>query len=115
VIEIVDVHRHLAEKLHAMLRDFGDRENTRVRDLVDVVILIEHDLLDPRQAGTAIRRVWAERNRAEPPAALPVLPETWPDRYERHVADHDIQARTFNAAIRLVHELWDAMIRPDQR
>jgi len=25
------------KKLHAMLRDFGDRENTRVRDLVDLV------------------------------------------------------------------------------
>lgn len=32
VVEIVDVHRHAAEKFHAMLREFGDRENTRVRD-----------------------------------------------------------------------------------
>jgi hypothetical protein len=46
---------------------------------------------------------------------LPVLPETWPDRYERLVADHDIQARTFDAAIRLVHGLWGAMIRPDPK
>jgi hypothetical protein len=37
VVEVVDVHRHAAEKFHAMLRDYGDRENTRVRDLVDLV------------------------------------------------------------------------------
>lgn len=34
VIEIIEVHRHAAEKLHGMLKDVGDRENTRVRDLV---------------------------------------------------------------------------------
>jgi len=30
-VEIVDVHRHAAEKFHAMTRDFGDRENSRVQ------------------------------------------------------------------------------------
>lgn len=33
--EVVDVNRHAAEKFHGMLRDFADRENTRVRDLAD--------------------------------------------------------------------------------
>ena len=56
-VEIVDVHRHAAEKFHAMTRDFGDRENSRVRDLLDLVLLIGHDLLDadaelrPRSRG----------------------------------------------------------------
>ena len=30
-VEIIDVNRHAAEKFHAMLRQFDDRENTRVR------------------------------------------------------------------------------------
>jgi len=33
VVEIVEIHRHAAEKLHGMLKDFGERENSRVRDL----------------------------------------------------------------------------------
>lgn len=41
-IEIIDVHRHAAEKYHAMSRDFGDRENSRVRDLVDLMLLRDH-------------------------------------------------------------------------
>ena len=49
-IEILDVNRHGAEKYHAMLKDFGDRENTRVRDLLDLVILVEHELLDARDS-----------------------------------------------------------------
>ncbi len=106
VVEIVDVHRHAAEKLHAMLRDFGDRENTRVRDLVDLVILIEHGMLDPATVAAATRQVFSERDAVEPPpAVLPPLPESWPDRYERLVADHDLETQFFTTAVALVQRL----------
>jgi hypothetical protein len=48
-VEAVDIHRHAAEKLHGMLRDFGERGNSRVRDLVDLTILLEHGLLVPSE------------------------------------------------------------------
>lgn len=108
-IEIVDLHRHAAEKLHGMVRNFAARENSRTRDLVDVVILVEHGLLDPPQLGVAVRQVWAERDNAEPPATMPPLPETWPERYERLVTDQDIQAGTFDVATELVQDLWIRM------
>ncbi|MGH8775066.1 MAG: nucleotidyl transferase AbiEii/AbiGii toxin family protein [Jiangellaceae bacterium] len=56
LVEIVQIHRHSAEKLHAMLRDFGDRQNSRVRDLVD-----------PAAVAAATRQVWAERDGVGPP------------------------------------------------
>jgi len=109
VIEIIDVHRHAAEKLHAMCRDFGDRENTRVRDLADLVILIEHDLLEPARLVAAVRWVWDERDALAPPATLPPLPQSWPDRYRRLAADHDLHARSFATAVALVRRLWADM------
>lgn len=51
----VDVHRHAAEKFHGMLRDFGERENSRVRDLVDLTILLEHGLLVPERTAAAVK------------------------------------------------------------
>lgn len=111
-IEIVDIHRHAAEKLHAMVRDFGERENSRVRDLVDVVILIEHGLLNDSRVGAAAKGVWAERDNADPPTTMPLLPETWRGRYERLIADLDVTAGTFDDAIELVQELWNAAVRP---
>jgi hypothetical protein len=83
VIEIVDVHRHAAEKYHAMLRSYGDRENSRVRDLVDIVILCEHEQLDALTLVGSLRQVWQERDAAAPPHRFPALPESWPVRYER--------------------------------
>ncbi|MEO6469937.1 MAG: nucleotidyl transferase AbiEii/AbiGii toxin family protein [Acidimicrobiia bacterium] len=108
-IEVIDVHRHAAEKFHGMLRDHGERENSRVRDLVDIVILSEHQLLDTTLVAVAVKVVWRERNGANPPASFPVLPDSWPDRYERLVGDLQVDAETFPAAVALVTALWLAM------
>ncbi len=112
-VEIIDVHRHGAEKLHGMLRVVGDRDNTRVRDLVDLVILTEQKMLDPACLAPAVRDVWAERDGAPPPAELPTLPASWPERYERLAADHDMQTTTFVAATALVEAMWSDMFPRD--
>lgn len=114
VVEVVDVHRHAAEKFHAMLRDLGDRENSRVRDLVDLALLIEHDQLDARRVADAATQVWAERDAAEPPRSLPSLPATWPDRYERLAVDHGLATVSFVAAVEAVERLWGDMFPTEE-
>lgn len=114
VVEIVDVHRHAAEKFHAMLRDYGDRENSRVRDLVDLVLLIEHDLLTAPAVAAAASEVWAERDGVEPPRELPALPDSWPERYERVAAEQELDSETFTAAQALVGRLWAEMFPTEE-
>lgn len=111
-IEIVDVHRHAAEKLHGMLREFEDRENTRVRDLVDLMLLLEAKLLDPGRLEPVVRQVWAER-RSTPPTRFPDLPGTWPPRYDELAALNGVQPSTFPAASERAAALWAAMF-PDR-
>ena len=108
-VEAIDIHRHAAEKFHGMLRDFGERENSRVRDLVDLTILLEHDLLEPVQTAAAVRSVWLERDNTEPPGNLPQLPESWPDRYRRLAASHGIEIPPYIAAVATVTQLWRTM------
>jgi len=110
-IEIIDVNRHAAEKFHAMLKDFGDRENTRVRDLLDLVILREHGLLDAQALSLAVRRVWRERDDTTPPARLAPFPSNWPLRYEQLTAEHDVAAASFSDAAALAARLWNEMFR----
>jgi hypothetical protein len=105
-IEIVDVHRHAAEKFHGMLKDFGERDNTRVRDLVDLVILSEHELLEPLKLAVAARLVWSERDGGDPPMALPALANSWVERYERLAAEHELHTTAFPAAVAVVTGLW---------
>jgi hypothetical protein len=112
--EILNVNRHAAEKLHAMLRDFGDRENSRVRDLFDLALLIEHDLLDPASVASATTQVWAERDSCEPPADLPAMPDSWANRYERLAADADRDSTAFIMAVALVANLWAEMFQTEK-
>lgn len=51
----------------------------------------------------------AERDQAEPPATIPQLAESWPDRYERLAAEHGLAARSYLAAVESVTELWADM------
>ena len=113
-IEVIDIHRHAAEKLHAIFRDFGERENSRVRDLVDVVLLVEHDLLNSATVATAVRRVWAERDRVDPPSDVPPLPESWHDRYERTATNQAMNTQTFPDAVATVAHLWAEMFPTEE-
>jgi predicted nucleotidyltransferase component of viral defense system len=106
-IEIIDVHRHAAEKLHAMQKDFGDRENTRLRDLVDVVLLSEHRLLDSDKLESAVRQVWTERENSDPPDRPPEFPASWPGRYEEEAANLGLETLSFRDAVSVIAALWE--------
>lgn len=108
-VEVIDVHRHAAEKFHAMARDHGDRENTRVRDLVDLVILIEANLLDPARLGQAVARVWAERDRSTPPERFGAPPVSWASPFEKMAADADLQHAQLSDAVALGGQWWTDM------
>jgi hypothetical protein len=107
-VEVVAITRHAAEKFHGMLMQFEDRENSRVRDLVDLVILEERKLLDPYDVAVAVRQVWAERA-AAPPVSLPALPAQWPERYERLAHEYQLRHARFDDAVTLIENLWTTM------
>jgi Nucleotidyl transferase AbiEii toxin, Type IV TA system len=110
IMEIVELNRHAAEKFHGMTRDFGSRENSRVRDLVDLVILIDNELLDEAKLRAAVLDVWQERNQSLPPTGLPNLPESWPDRYRRLAEDHELDTTEFSEALQKVGDLWSLIL-----
>jgi Nucleotidyl transferase AbiEii toxin, Type IV TA system len=112
-VEIVDVHRHAAEKLHGMLKDFGERENSRVRDLADLMLMLDAELLSPRRLAAVASDVWMERDAAAPPTVFPQLPTSWPPRYERLAAENEIDPPSFHAAAERAAALWRAMFSPE--
>jgi len=78
---------------------------TPVVAIVDLVILIAHGMFDPTIVAAATRQVFSERDAVEPPAVLPPFPESWPDRYEELVADHDLETQSFPTSVALVEPL----------
>lgn len=113
VVEVIDLHMHVAEKFHGMLKVVADSENTRVRDLVDIVLLWEHGLIDLPTAAAAIRLVWSQRAGVLP-ESFPELPVAWPARYETLAGELGLDAGTFQQAVVVVRSLWSTMFPPEK-
>jgi hypothetical protein len=73
----VSPEEQFAEKLHAYTLPRAGRENTRVKDLVDLVLLIERTRLDAARLPNAIRETFQRRKTHEIPAALDSPPGSW--------------------------------------
>src|SRR5215218_2794260 len=96
IVEAVDVYQHAAEKFHAYARIYArDRPSSRVKDLVDLVLLIESGLLvDPIRLGQRLEVVYAERDRTLPARELPAPPLDWAIPFAALAADLDLTAAT---------------------
>jgi len=70
-IEAVERRQHFAEKLHALTRDYGERPNTRVKDLVDLVLLIEDGLVADAALVNVVRHVFVVRGTHPFPNVIP--------------------------------------------
>jgi hypothetical protein len=68
--------QHLAEKLHAICRDRGHRENNRVKDLFDVVLLLRQGVT-AQEVLSPIGEVFAQASQTSLDRLRNVVPEGW--------------------------------------
>ena len=83
----VSPEEQFAEKLHAYTLPRVGRENTRVKDLVDLVLLIERTKLDATRLPKAIRETFQCRKTHDSPAALDSPPASWSTPFAEMAAD----------------------------
>ena len=83
-IEAVPLELQLAEKLHAYTRIYeGGRESTRVKDLVDLVLITELSRPDAAALGREVRTIFALRGTHPPPLLLPTPATGWTIPFRR--------------------------------
>ncbi|NDG27877.1 MAG: nucleotidyl transferase AbiEii/AbiGii toxin family protein, partial [Proteobacteria bacterium] len=68
--------QHLSDKLHAYTLPRGVL-NSRVRDLIDMVLLIDSTELDPHRVADSITKTFLRRDTHVIPATLAPPPKTW--------------------------------------
>jgi hypothetical protein len=78
-----------AEKIHAYTTP-RENENTRVKDMLDLALLIE-DGLDSKKARQAVAGVFDIRQTHPAPDILPVPPESWRNIFAELVKDTKIE------------------------
>jgi len=77
---MISREQQFAEKLHAYTRPRGDRDNSRVKDLVDLVLLTRTQM-EPHRLRENVERTFARRATHNLPAALMPPPESWRPRF----------------------------------
>jgi len=77
IFPAVSPEEQFAEKLHAYTLPRVGRENTRVKDLVDLVLLIERTKLNGARLPKAIRETFQRRNTQGIPPTLIRPPASW--------------------------------------
>lgn len=102
----VDLDRHFAEKLHAMVRDYGGRPSSRVKDLADLVLLIDMGLEPTAELHAAATEVFAARDGTSAPSDIPDPPSTWAARFGELADELNLSAPAIGAAMDALRSFW---------
>jgi len=105
--EIISLEQQFAEKIHAMTVDRGDRENSRVKDLVDVVLLIETGL-DQKQVTKALANTFGRHGKTVLPSMPPELPSSWRQPFSDLAQTCGLNS-TFDQALEVMSIYWDEL------
>lgn len=90
-VDVVSLDLQAAEKLHAYTRTYeGGRPNTRVKDLVDLVLLAQRARLDAARLYREIATIFSLRETHEPPDAFPSPTGEWAVPFRRLAEEVDL-------------------------
>ena len=84
-VPAIRLSQHVAEKVHAYARVYGAEgfQSTRVKDLVDLVLIARSARLDAAELRQALERTFEVRANRELPVELPTPPGAWRVPYGR--------------------------------
>jgi len=109
-IPAVPLQRQIAEKLHAYTRRYGDDQpSSRVKDLVDIVLMSELASFAYDQLRDAIVRTFSERGTHELPTSLPAPSADWSQPYRALAAEVGLDA-DLSTGHRLAAEFLDPVL-----
>src|ERR1700722_9160009 len=88
----VSPEEQFAEKLHAYTLPRVGRENTRVKDLVDLALLLQRTKLDTTRLPVPIRETFQRRKTHEIPNSLPPPPASWSAPFAEMAAECGLES-----------------------
>lgn len=100
--------QQFAEKLHAYTRPREGTTNSRAKDLIDLVLLIESKSLAKKEVKEAIQKTFGRRKSHEVPDEIPSPPAEWDSRFEKMAAECAIKL-TLEEAYQFVREYYSSL------
>ncbi len=104
--------QQLAEKIHAYTFRWSDRENTRTKDLVDLLLMIEREELDREAVRGALQATFAGRAQQVLPRELLPPPENWRARFAAMAQEASLEHRELDEAFERLRVFWSGLELP---
>lgn len=101
--------QQFAEKVHAYTFPWIDRINTRSKDLVDLVLLIETGPPAPGQVRPALEATFVTRNTHPLPVSLPRPPESWGADFAAMAAEARLSTTDYLEGFAILTRFWEAL------
>lgn len=109
-ISAISVYQQFAEKIHAYTLPRGENTNSRVKDLIDMILLIDLKKFIKDEFIQILKRVFKIRNTHELPKLLPPPPDIWETRFKTMAKECGLSEDMlfhFNHVSNFYHSLWD--------
>lgn len=107
-VPALPLEQHVAEKVHAYTRTYaGGMPSTRVKDLLDLVVVKRSMTLDAARLRQALQVTFETRGSQAIPSSLPAPPRDWNVSYRRHAEELGL-----NPDIRLGHREAAELLDP---
>ena len=100
--------QQFAEKIHAYTLPRGERTNMRVKDLVDLVLLLRLGLPDTDAVRRALLATFTRRATHEIPLILPPPPDAWLPTYDALAAECGLSDLPMGTALQQLADNWAA-------
>ncbi len=113
IIRATSRAQHLAEKVHALTRPFDDRINTRVKDLADIMLLMDLGLPNPSSVMTAVTQIFDARKSHDIPRTIPNAPSTWGNSFTAMAKELNLAETTLDQATARLSDYWSKLPRSD--
>jgi hypothetical protein len=105
-IPVVPAAQQFAEKIHAYTFPWQDRDNTRVKDLVDLVLLVHAGLLEAAQVREALQATFRLRATHPLTADLPKPPKAWSESFQALAIELGLPVQDLEQAHAYLSAFW---------
>lgn len=105
-VAMIPVEQHFAEKIHAYSYPREKRPFSRIRDLVDMNLIIEQGLPRKDLVKLAIEETFKRRGTHEIPEDLEVPPDNVGDTYAVMAKDCGVEKKTMKESFAFLQEYW---------
>jgi hypothetical protein len=115
IIPCYPVTQHVAEKVHAYTRPHVSGESSRVKDLVDILLIGKMWTMDGAMLLKALQATFEARKTHPMPATLPDPPANWAAPFRRLAREVGLDSDSLAVGTGLAHRFLDPVLQERAR